>query len=162
MALIEQTISNHSSGLQRVLYVTGFTVNDVYKEVKFDYKIKHSLNDVEIDFKVPNKTWKISNSYNAVVRDENYEPVVNENYEPQYEIIGYEEVNVDEQDWENPKDPEPIYGDKVINEEEKYVTMPAYDYFKGLTFTNENPVSIHQLLSYYIQDNDTKGFFNFY
>ena len=153
MALISKKISNHSSGLERELKVIGFTVNDFFKEVKFTYKITHSINGNPIEFKIPNKTWKIDNKYDAIVRDEEFKPIINKDYKPEYEVI--------ETKWgENGE--EKIYGDKIINEDDKFLHKPAYDYFKEITFDNEQPISIHMLLDYYIQDNDDKGFFNFY
>lgn len=164
MALITKTISNHpATDLTRVIEVAGFLANDDAKEVTFYYRIQHFLNEVAVPIQVPRKEWKIDNNYKATVRDENFEPIPNPDYTPEYEIIGYTEQP---ENWDEETDgifePQPIYGDTIVNEEEANMLMPAYDYFKQLTFDSEAPVSIQLLLKYYIGDNDTKGFFDFY
>lgn len=164
MALIEKQISNHpTTGLERKVEVAGFLANDDTKEVSFFYRIKHELNGNHIPVEVPQKDWKVDNSYKATVRDENFDPIPNPDYVPEYEVIGYTEQP---EEWDEEVDgvfePEPIHGVNVINEEEQYMRMPAYDYFKMLTFDNTEPVSISLLLNYYIQDNDANGFFDFY
>lgn len=164
MALIEKTISNHpGTGLQREIEIAGFLVNDDTKEVSFYYRIKHFFNEAPIPVSVPSKDWKVDNSYKATVRDANFQPVPNPDYVPEYEVIGYTERPVDWNDEEyGVFEPQPMYGDAVINADEVNMQMPAYDYFKSLTFDNPNPVSIPLLLDWYIQDNDAKGFFDFY
>lgn len=163
MALIQKQISSHHTGLERTVEIAGFTANDDAKCVDFYYRIKHSLGGVDIPVAVPAKEWRVDNSYKATVRDENFNPIPNPDFVPEYEIIGYTEQP---EEWDEEVDgvfePEPIYGVNIINEEEQYMRMPAYDYFKMLTFDNPNPVSISLLLNYYIQENDDKGFFDFY
>lgn len=160
MALIEKQISNHTSGLVRIVEVVGFTADDRRKEVIFNYKIKHFVNGgAEIPLSAPKKDWRVTNNYNATIRDENYEPIPNEDYEPEYEILSYKHMS---ENGDVIFPPEPVYGENIINSEEVNLTMPAYDYFKSLTFDSESPVSIKTLLAYYIDDNDNKGFFNFY
>lgn len=134
MALVEKQISNHPIlGLKRKVQVIGFNVDDDSKTVSFYHRIKHySKEDDEVNILIPNKTWQVDNTYLATVRDEQFQPVSNPNY------------------------------DEEIEGSEPYQMMPAYDYFKQLTFDNPQPVSISFLLNYYIQDNDSKGFFDFY
>lgn len=164
MALIEKTISNHpATGLERKVIIVGDKVNDDIKEYQLYYRIEHYLNGHPIPVAVPNKDWTVDNSYRAIVRDAEFNPIPNPDYIPEYEIIGYTEQP---EDWDVEEqgefEPEPIYGVNIINEEEVNILMPAYDYFKSITYASETPVSIPVLLEYYIADNDSKGFFNFY
>lgn len=163
MALIEKQISNHRTELERTVEIAGFTANDDAKYVDFYYRIKHSLGDVDIPVAVPVKEWRVDNSYKATVKDANFQPIPNPNYAPEYEVVGY---TAQPEEWNEELDgayePQPIYGDTIINSEEINMLMPAYDYFKMLTFDNPEPVSISLLLNYYIQDNDANGFFDFY
>lgn len=164
MTLISKQISNHpATGLERTVEIAGFTANDDSKCVDFYYRIEHSLGGVDIPVAVPAKEWRVDNSYLAVVRDEQFNPVPNPDFIPEYEIIGYTE---EPEDWDEEENgefiPQPIYGDKIVNEDDKWLRMPAFDYFKKLTFDNPNPVSIPLLLNFYIDDNDGKGFFDFY
>jgi hypothetical protein len=164
MALIEKQISNHPVlDLVRVLEVPSFLPNDDNKTLEFFYRIKHFKDGLPVDIKIPKKRWAVDNSYKAIIRDENFDPIPNPDYVPEYEVIGYTEQP---EEWDEIEDgvfePQPIYGVNIINEEEQYMRMPAYDYFKSLTFDNPNPISIPFLLEWYIQDNDNNGFYNFY
>lgn len=59
---------------------------------------------------------------------------------------------------------EAVVRDKNFNEVRDargdVVKMKAYDYFKKLTFDNDDVISIKKLLEYYIVDNDSKKFFD--
>lgn len=164
MALIEKQISNHpATGLVRTVEVAGFMTNDDLKEVNFFFRIRHSLGGVDVPVAVPRKNWKVDNGYRAIMRDGNFEPIPNPGYVPEYAVIGHTEPPID---WDEETDgqfiPQPIYGETIINEIEQWMLMPAYDYFKLITFDSEDPVRIQTLLLYYIDDNDAKDFFNFY
>lgn len=178
MALITKKISNHpDTGFEREIQVYGFRVVDSTSGVEakdlplgvrlprcgvaFDYKINYYSDGVSIPLNIPIRPWRVDNSYVATVRDQDYQPIPNDKYVPKYNIVGETEQP---EDWDEAVqgvfEPQPIYGDVIINEDEQYRTMPAYDYFKKLTFENAKPVSIKTLLEYYIDDNDSKNFFD--
>ncbi|WP_372472656.1 hypothetical protein AB4865_07485 [Capnocytophaga sp. ARDL2] len=181
MALITKEISNHKklTNLQRKVSVVGFLADDNSKTVNFFYIIQHHVDDEEVQMLVPVKEWVVSNQYKVRIRDENNQPIPNPNYVPLDADVNntgqwQDDTMGDEENTPNSDNTEILDGHqwdhgtqgqwdvRTPEQRDEFLMMPAYDYFKQLTFENEHPVSIKQLLDRYISQNDEEGFFDFY
>ncbi len=132
MSLVKQKISNHNefAEVEREVSIVGFSADDENKRIQIFAKLSYERNgkDVTKMLKSDLPDWVISNDYSVVVRDENLQPVQNPK-------------------WKEEND-----------EENKYLTCPAYDYFVDLVFNKGLNIKI-ALQSYVILD-DERGAFN--
>ncbi len=139
MALIKQPISNHNlfSDVQRFVEIQRFTVSDIDKTIVIRAIISYMKNgiDVSASFQQEVPSWVIGNHYRIIARDENLQPIPN----PEYKEIKEDGI--------------------IVNESEKFLQIPAYDYFKDVVF--EKGLPLKQAFQSYIVLDDQKGRFNF-
>lgn len=149
--LFKINISDHPflDNVKRRVVIESFLpkINTVEKKLEFFYQLEH-FKVVEDEEKIVNisfnKPWVIDNSYLAEIRGpETFERYENDDFIPQYAEDDLEER-------------------VILNESERYMKAPAFDYFTALTFFNPEPVSIYGLLEFYVLDNDSKRFYDSY
>lgn len=80
--------------------------------------------------------WHVDNSIMMIVRDENFKPILNRNF-------------IEEKDGDG----------TILNDSERYFTMPAFDYLIKLIL--KTPVKLEDILKGYIISEDEDGRFNF-
>lgn len=140
MALIKQQISNHNlfTDVERFVEIETFTVNDIEKFVVIKANISYIKNgiDVSASFQREVPKWVVSNKYRIIARDEKLQPIPNPKYEEIKDETG-----------------------KVLNEWDKFLRIPAFDYFKDVVF--ERGMPLKQAFQSYILLDDSNGSFNF-
>jgi hypothetical protein len=137
--MIKQKISDHPvlTGIERTVEVVGFTLNSDLKIIDFFYRINYEkegqdMSDL-ISPRVPD--WRMDNSINILVRDQNFNPVPNPDYIEEKDELG-----------------------NVINGENRFIKMPAFDYTSGLML--ESTAQLRVIMSLYITERDNDGLFN--
>lgn len=158
-----QQISNHPvmTNVERFVVLYGLNINAGHmKHMTMRYEIIHLVDNTVINIHPKNKPeWVISNNIRVMIRDENGETIPNPDYVPVYSTrfeLNSETGMFDE--IPNPEIPE-----NIINFEEKYLTQPAFDFFKYIAWDNTSPLTKRQHFEFYIQVLDTEdNFFNFY
>ncbi len=102
------------------------------------YRISYSKDgqDVSHLFNPQVPDWYIDNSQLMRCRDENFAPIPNPDFKEQKDENGI-----------------------IINEFERFVTMPAFDYIKMLMLDMNMPMKA--IISAYIAEEDKDGRFNF-
>ncbi|MBB4117854.1 hypothetical protein GGR32_000126 [Mesonia hippocampi] len=137
--IISKKISNHKvfTDVERTLHLAGLNVNSDASYIDFFYRLQYLKNGVDVSGNFSKKVpdWRIDNSYHVAVRDENLQPVLNPDF-------------VEETDSEG----------NVINEYERYLTMPAYEYFYSLVL--EQNLSLTAAFENYIALDDANGRFD--
>lgn len=96
---------------------------------KDEQDLSHLLND-----QVPD--WSIDNSRRMMLRDENFKPISNPDFKEQKDENG-----------------------DIVNEIERYLTMPSFDYIKMMILDKNVPLKV--LIQAYIAEEDRDGRFNF-
>jgi hypothetical protein len=140
MTLIIQKISNHPNlkEIERTINIVGINMNSDAATFDIYYRIVYAMNgqDMSNMFNVQVPNWHIDNTQRMMVRDENFKPIPNPDFVEQKNEEG-----------------------NVINEIERYVTMPAFDYVKMLIMDMD--ISIKTIISAYLTEEDKDGRFNF-
>ena len=138
--LLSQQISNSPKlkELNRTINIVGININSDISTFNIYYHITYTMNgqDVSNMFNVQVPNWHIDNSQLRYRRDENFKPIPNPNFK------------------------EKIYENSiVINENERYIMMPAFDYIKTLILDMNLPLKT--IIAEYIVEEDKEGRFNF-
>jgi len=137
--LIEQSISNSKNfqEVSRSIIIIGININSDLATFDIYYRIVYSKEgkDVSNLFKSEVPDWHINNSQQIICRDENFVPIQNPDFKEQKNENGV-----------------------IINEYEKYYTMPAFDYITQLIL--EKDVPLKKIISAYIIEQDNDGKFN--
>lgn len=140
MSLISQPISNSKNftEVKRTINVVGINMNSDTSTFDLYYRLTYIREDQDVShlFNPQTPDWHIDNSRQMMVRDVNFSPILNPDFEEQ-------------------KDEQGI----IANEYERYVTMPAFDYIKMLMLDTD--ISMKTILSLYISEEDNEGRFNF-
>lgn len=138
--LIEQLISNckNFTEVSRTINIVGINMNSDSATFDLYYRISYSKDgkDVSHLFNPQVPSWNINNSQRMMRRDEEFKPISNPDF-------------IEDRD-EN---------GTVINEAERYATMPAFDYIKMLMLDMNVPMKA--IISAYITEEDKDGRFNF-
>lgn len=138
--MIQQQISDHKKieGVQRSINIVGIHMNSDAATFDLYYRINYLQNDDDISnmFNPQVPAWHINNTHRMMVRDENFEPILNPDFIEQTDDAG-----------------------AVINEEERYQAMPAFDYIKMLMLDMNMPMK--SILQAYIAEEDKDGRFDF-
>lgn len=138
--LLQQAISKNKNfpDVKRSVGIVGVMINSDLQIFEIYYKIIYTRDQEDITHLFNNQTprWAIDNNHNMMIRDENFNPKLN----PDYKEIRDEN------------------GD-IINYNEKYLTMPAFDYIKMLLLDKNLPMKT--ILSAYIDEEDQDERFNF-
>jgi hypothetical protein len=138
--LISQQISNSKNftEVKRIINIVGINMNSDSATLELYYRIAYSKEGMDVSHlfnpQVPN--WHIVNSQLMRCRDENFQPIPNPDFVEQKDENGI-----------------------IINEAERYVTMPAFDYIKMLMLDMNVPMKA--IISAYIAEEDKSGRFNF-
>jgi hypothetical protein len=137
--MIKQKISDHPvlMGIERIVEIVGFMLNSDLKIIDFFYRINYEkegqdMSDL-ISPRVPD--WRMDNSINILARDQNFNPIENPDF-------------IEEKDEEG----------NVMNEENRFIKIPAFDYTSGLML--ESTAQLRVIMSLYITERDNDGLFN--
>ena len=138
--LLQQEISNspNFTEVKRTINIVGINMNSDTSTFDLYYRIAYSKDNQDVShlFNPQIPDWHIDNSQLMRRRDENFAPILNPEFKEQKDENGI-----------------------VINEIEKYVTMPAFDYIKMLMLDMNVPMKA--IISVYIAEEDKDGRFNF-
>ncbi len=138
--LITQSISNckNFTDVKRTINIVGINLNSDTSTFDIYYRIASTMNgqDVSNVFNTQVPDWHIDNSQLMRRRDENFAPILNPDFKEQKDENGI-----------------------IINETERYETMPAFDYIKMLMLDMNVPMKA--IISAYIIEEDKDGRFNF-
>ena len=138
--LITQKISNSKifPDVERLINIVGINMNADASTLSIYYRISYKKDDQDISHlfnsKIPE--WYVDNSQQMMLRDENFKPMPNPDFIEERDEL-----------------------DSIINEKERYLTMPAFDYMKKMVLEEKNPIKI--LINAYINEEDKDGRFNF-
>jgi len=138
--LITKSISNSTvfTDVSRTINIVGITMNSDASTFDLFYRISYTKNgqDVTNLFNTQVPEWHISNDQLMILRDENFNAI------PNTEFVEFkDELGI------------------VINEKERYMTMPSFDYIKMMILDKNIP--LRTLIEAYIMEEDKDGRFNF-
>ncbi len=140
MGTITQKISNSKilPDFDRAIEIAGVQLNLDNSTFELNYRIifEKDGQDVSAIFNQQLPPWHIDNAIYMIVRDENFKPILNRNF-------------IEE------KDNDGI----VLNENERYLMLPAFDYLVKLIL--KTPIKLEDTLKGYIIAEDEDGRFNF-
>lgn len=138
--MLQQKISNnlHFSEVERTIQIAGITLNFDAKSLDIYYHINYFKNNEDIGQMFTQRVpeWHIDNNQKILVRDENFNPIPNSEYEEQKDQDG-----------------------NILNETEKFKTEPAFDYVSNIMLNT--PIKLSDILKMYIVEQDNDGRFNF-
>lgn len=136
----KQPISNSPifPEIERKVNIVAFCPNSDTETFEFFYRILYYKNGQDVSYLFPSQppNWNINNSQLMMCRDDNFQPILN----PEF---------VEQRDERN----------NILNEIERYITMPGFDYIKRLMLDMNIPLKA--ILSAYITEEDKDGRFNF-
>lgn len=138
--LITQQISNSKNfaEVKRTISIVGININSDTFIFDIYYRIAHSKDGQNVShlFNTQVPPWHIDNSRLIMVRDKNFQPILNPDFKEQKNENGI-----------------------VTNEIERYKTALAFDYIKTLIL--ETDVQLKSIISAYIAEEDKDGRFDF-
>jgi len=138
--LIEQSISNSKNfkEVSRTLNIIGININSDSTSFDIYYRILYNKDDKDVSsqFTTQVPEWHIDNTQQIIVRDDKFQPILNPEYKEQKNEDGI-----------------------IINEQEKFYRMPAFDYITMLILDKNIPLKT--IMSAYIIEQDADGMFNF-
>lgn len=172
-----QKISNHKvfTDIERTVLIDSFQPVESRQEINIRYLIKYEKEGVDVShqFKQPDNIIFANNEKLLFVRDENFQPIPNPDFVPQYseaDLLSLIPLNIED------KFLEPVEGEPVLNPEwvpeyapeelatltplnldDAFLRLPAYDYV--ISFL-DLPIKITDVIKLYILDNDADGFFD--
>lgn len=137
MKLITQQISNHDifTDVERTLNIERFVLDSNAEVMELHYSITYIKNgeDVSSQFNPHNPIWIVDNNHRMKVRDENFQPIPNPNYEPNNDPI-------------------------APNVEEQWLLAPAFDYVSNMII--EGAIPLKNIIQLYIAEEDADGRFD--
>jgi len=140
MSTITQKISNSKilPDFDRTIEIAGVHLNLDRSTFDLSYRIifEKDGQDVSTMFNQRIPDWHVDNSIMMIVRDENFEPILNQNF-------------VEEKDEQG----------NIINESDRFFKKTAFDYLQ--TIILDSPVNLRDILKGYIIAEDADGRFNF-
>ena len=173
MAILIKKIPNMKAPLdntEREIHINGIVISDKTKEIHIPYEIKFFKDgvDVSADMNQNAKPFNINNEKTVYVRDTSFnlieDPVYTqmlanfENEEPEF-ISNPDFVSVEETPDIPEQIPNPNYvTQEMIDNKERYLLMPGYDYLIQLYKTH--PEYIWISLEAYILENWNDGWFD--
>lgn len=124
--------------IEREINIISFIPNSDSSTFDIYYRISYYKDEQDVSsmFNAHVPVWHIDNSKNMMVRDANFRPIYNPDF-------------VEERDQDG----------NIINENERFKTMPAYDYIIKMML--EMNIPIKSIISAYIAEEDRDGRFNF-
>lgn len=138
--LITQQISNSKNfaEVKRTISIVGININSDTFIFDIYYRIAYSKDGQNVShlFNTQVPDWHIDNSRLIMVRDKNFQPILNPDFKEQKNENGI-----------------------VTNEIERYKTALAFDYIKTLML--ETDVQLKSIISAYIAEEDKDGRFDF-
>lgn len=136
---IIQKISNSPvfETIEREIQIAGIVLNFDLQTLDLYYTISYFKEGENVSqlFKKEVPEWHIDNQQTILVRNENFNPVVNPDY------VEHKDEN-----------------GNVINSKEKFLTEPAFDYVSNIMLST--PMNLSDILRNYILEEDNSGRFN--
>ncbi|WP_343697123.1 hypothetical protein [Flavobacterium sp.] len=138
--MLQQKISNNSlfANVERTIQIAGLSINFDSKLLDIYYRINYLKNNENISHMFSQNTplWHIDNEQRILVRDENFEPILNPEFQEQKNEFG-----------------------NIINENERFLTEPAFDYVSNIMLNT--PMMLSDILKKYITEQDNDKRFDF-
>ncbi|GAA3773580.1 hypothetical protein [Flavobacterium ginsengiterrae] len=136
---IKQKISNNPvfENIEREIQIAGIGLNFDLQSLDLYYTICYFKDDKDVSqlFKKETPEWHIDNTQSIIVRDENFNPTLNSEFNEIKDENG-----------------------KILNEKERYLTTPGFDYIADIIINS--PLSLETILRNYILEEDNSGRFN--